>query len=246
MSDESAKPGWQAVQDKFYDEAEKHTHLAYDPASTYAKDFTDHLQAALRLTGTDRVLEVGAGAGRFSLHLSPHCGSLVALDTSAALLDALSRQALPGSTIEPVCASVFDIAQSFAPASFDAVCGFFILHHLPDHDRLFRLIRGVLKAGGRVAFIEPNRLNPSFLIQVAVSREMTWEAEKGMFTFSARRTAEVLRSAGFTEIRLHRFGFAPPQVLDRLPSLLPLQHGLERVPLLRRFLPFVLIVADAS
>jgi SAM-dependent methyltransferase len=246
MSEPGRNADWQSIQDRFYDEADKHTHLAFDAASTYAKDLTDHLRHALQLTAGDRVLEVGAGAGRFTLHLAPYCRTVAALDTSPALLGALEQQSPPGSAVEPVCASVFDLPGPFGPASFDAVCGFFILHHLPDHEKLFGLIRGSLKPGGRVAFVEPNRLNPLFLVQVAVSREMTWEAERGMFTFSASRTAQVLRAAGFSGIRLLRFGLCPPQLLDRVPALLWLQRGLEKIPFVRRFLPFVLIVAEAS
>ncbi len=241
MSGPGGKEQWQTVQDSFYDGAEKHTHLAFDPGSTYAKDITGHLERTLALRPSDRVLEIGAGAGRFTLHLAPLCGPLVALDTSQPLLDALQKELPPGSTVSAACASAFDLPGQLG--TFDAICGFFILHHLPDHERLFRLIHAALKPGGRVAFVEPNRLNPSFLLQVMFSSEMQWEAEKGMFTFSARATRNILRTAGFSSITVKRFGLMPPQVLDRLPSMLPAQHALERIPLLRRVLPFSLIAA---
>jgi SAM-dependent methyltransferase len=234
----------QAVQDEFYEDVELHTHLAFDAASVYARDLTDHLRHETALGRDEALLELGAGAGRFSLHLAPHCAHLVALDTSRALLDALGAQVGSDARIERAHASVFDLRAWRRARTFDVVCGFFILHHVPQHADLFELIHEALRPGGRIAFIEPNRINPSFLLQVAISPEMKWEAEKGMFSFSARETMRRLRSAGFERVRVRRFGLCPPQLLDRAPRILPLQHALERVPGVRRFLPFSLIVGE--
>ena len=80
-------------------------------------------------------------------------------------------------------------------------------------------------------------------MQVVFSKEMTWEAEKGMFTFSARMTVKVLEKEGFTDIRMDRFGFFPPMILDRIAMTYNLQRALERFSPLRRSLPFDLITA---
>ncbi len=237
------KERWQEIQDEFYADPEKHQHLAFDEHSVYARDLTDHMVRGVPIGASDRVLEVGAGAGRFSLHFAHRCGALVALDTSEPLLTALKRESPPGLNLQVHCASVFDLPGDLGMHSVDVVCGFFILHHLPDHGRLFDLIGKSLRPGGRIGFLEPNRINPSFLVQVMVSREMTWKAEKGMFTFSATRTRKILRETGYADIRMERFGFFPPPILDRIPGLLSVQRGIERLAPLRRFLPFVLITA---
>ena len=240
---ESIKEQWQRVQNQFYYDAEKHTHLSFKPNSTYAKSLTNHMANGLSLTNSDTVLDIGAGAGRFTLHLAPYCKKVVALDTSPALLKALERERMPSTNLDIACASVFDLPLDFGHASFDAVSGFFVLHHIPDHMKLFELIHQTLKSGGRLGFLEPNRLNPLFLLQVMFSREMNWEAEKGMFTFSASRTKKILQTLGFVNISVKRFGFFPPQLLDNVPGLPTIQKGLEKFPPLWRFLPFVLINA---
>ena len=153
MEEKFKKEDWQEIQDEFYADAEKHTHLEFDPGSVYAKDLVDHMVKAIDISRSKTVLEIGAGAGRFSLHLIPHCGKLVALDTSRALLDALKREAPQHGNLDVICASVFDLARDTVPGFFDAVCGFFILHHLPDHEKLFALISQTLKSGGRVCFM---------------------------------------------------------------------------------------------
>lgn len=243
MAHDASKPRWQEIQDEFYSDPKKHSHLGYEPESTYARDLTDHLAKALRVLGTQTVLEIGAGAGRFSLHLAPHCRKLIATDTSQPLLDALENERYDHSNVETQCINAFDLAAVFGPGSLDAICGFFILHHLPDHEVLFRLLFTCLRSGGCIGFLEPNRINPLFLAQVIFSPEMKWEAEKGMFTFSAHRTVQLLQSIGFQDIAIKRMGFFPPPVLDRAPSLLNVQRKLENVPGLRRFLPFVILTA---
>jgi SAM-dependent methyltransferase len=235
----------QSIQDRFYGDADLHSHLAFSVDSVYARDLTDHLRNAISLSQTDILLEIGAGAGRFSSHLIQHCSRLVALDASRALLDALGgARTGAASRIERAHIDVFDLESWRGQRTFDAVCGFFILHHLPNHDQLFELIHAALRPGGRVAFVEPNRINPAFLLQVAFSPEMQWKAEKGAFTFSSRATIRSLRRAGFPQVRCTRFGFSPPQLLERFPQLLPVQRGLEKIPGLRRLLPFSLLVAE--
>jgi ubiquinone/menaquinone biosynthesis C-methylase UbiE len=239
----SAKADWQQVQNDFYSDPEKHTHLAYEANSTYAKNLTAHLVEAIGLSAGQTILEVGAGAGRFTPHLSPYVGKVVALDTSAQLLDAL-KQKSGKNNIEIACASVFDLPLHYGEQAFDAICGFFILHHLPDHPRLFERFKVSLKQGAHLAFIEPNRLNPLFLLQVLFSKEMTWEAEKGMFTLSRNKTMKLLQRLGFYDVRCKCFGFFPPQILDRWPWLVKFELVLERIPVLREVLPFHLITAS--
>ncbi len=240
---ERPKERWQEIQDDFYSDPGKHEHLAFEERSVYARDLARHMVETVPIGTSDTVLEVGAGAGRFSLHFAERCGKLVALDTSGPLLEALKRESPSDLNLQVECASVFDLPGRLGVNSFDVVCGFFILHHLPDHARLFDLIGQTLRPGGRIGFIEPNRVNPLFLLQVLFSREMTWKAEKGMFTFSATNTRKVLGEAGFTDIRLRRFGFFPPPILDRIPGCLKVQRGIEWLAPLRRLLPFVLITA---
>ena len=236
-------PEWQQTQDRYYADPARHRHLAYNPQSVYAKDLVSRMVAGLDLRREHRVLELGAGAGRFTLHLARHCGQLTALDTSSGMLEALAKQAPPNNGIETLCASIEELPARYRGDPFDAVCGFFILHHLPDRVRLMEAIRAVVKPGGRIAFLEPNRWNPLFLLQVAACPEMSWRAERGMFSFSASATLRLLERSGFEEIGLERFGFFPPQILDRVRGALPVQRFLERLWPLDRFLPFVLITA---
>lgn len=237
------KEQWQKNQDHFYSDPDDHTHLQYDPKSVYAKDLTTHLAEALKFKGSEDILEIGCGAGRFSLHLSPAVKSLTALDMAPNLLERLKQLSNNDPKFKFVCGDAYRLDDVCQPQSLDAVCGFFILHHLLDHPALFKSIGKVLKPGAKIGFIEPNRLNPLFAVQVVVSKEMTWKAEKGMFTFSATATHELLENNGFENVQIGRFGFFPPPILDNLKFTYGLQKQIEKVALFRRFLPFVLITA---
>ncbi|MDP2208990.1 MAG: class I SAM-dependent methyltransferase [Bacteroidota bacterium] len=238
----SIKEKWKDIQDNFYSDPQKHTHLMYKPNSVYAKDLVNHLIYSIDISTDRTVLEIGAGAGRFSLHLLPHCRKLVALDSSISLLKILENNHMPN--LEIICADVFDIPEILYLKNIDMVCGFFILHHLPKHENLFSILHKMLKPAGSIAFIEPNRINPLFLLQVMVSPEMSWKAEKGMFTFSISKTKNILEQAGFVNIKLKYFGLFPPAILDNFRFLYKFQTFLEHINYLNRLLPFVLITAQ--
>ncbi len=235
---------WQRIQDKFYSDVNKHTHLIYNPESIYAIDIADHMVKSIGISAGDTVLDVGAGAGRFTLHLSQHCKKIYALDTSADLLKNLQSNLPENSNIEPVNLDIFELSNVFRSYSLDIICGVFILHHLLNHSLLFERIYQTIKSGGKIGFLEPNRINPSFLIQVLISSEMKWEAEKGMFTFSISKTKNLLEQVGFVNIKLEYFGLFPPVILDKFKFLYKCQTVIEKINFINRFLPFVIISAQ--
>lgn len=234
---------WQESQDRYYSDPAKHTHLAYEPKSRYGDRLAARMAKILELKGSDSVLEIGAGSGRFTPHLAKHCRRVVAADHALALLSALPRPTGESNRIAPLCVDAHDLARSLRPASFNALCGFFILHHLEHRTRLYESFLHILKPGARLGFLEPNRLNPLYLVQILSSPEMQWETEKGTFTFSAGDTMRQLQALGFIDVRVERFGFFPPFLLDRMAVATRIEDSIERTGWGRRFLPFNLITA---
>jgi hypothetical protein len=94
-----------------------------------------------------------------------------------------------------------------------------------------------------MAFVEPNRRNPLFLAQVACCADMSWAEEKGMFRLSARRVESAFDAAGLEPAPTRRFGFFPPQVVNRFAAARRLEARLEAARLLRPVLPFLLLGA---
>jgi SAM-dependent methyltransferase len=194
-----------------------------------------------------RVLEIGASFGRFTFPLLDHCQSLLAVDLSERALTELesTREAagIPQSRCGVQVADARDLTLDAIGEPVDFVVGFFILHHLDDVAGSIRCLSGLVRAGGGLAFLEPNRRNPLFLAQVLACRDMSWSEEKGMFTLSSRGVASAYRAAGLTAHPAIRFGFFPPQLVNRLAWVRRLEGRLERLRLLAPVLPFLLMAA---
>ena len=240
---------WRQRQQRFY-ETRSHAHLRFRPRSVYGRKLAGALATALDLQPGQRVLEIGCGSGRFSIHVLRRVPlDLVGLDLSPRQL-AQFRESLaehgahPEARVELHCQDVGLIEQTLGRERFDAVIGFFILHHLQRLPHVLRHVRRVLKPGGRVAFIEPNRWNPLFAVQVAVCPDMHWRDELGMFTLARSRVLRTLAATRFANPRITTFGWFPPPILDYVPGTLAVERALERATPLKPVLPFLMIQAE--
>lgn len=224
-----------------------HHHLQVRDGDRYARKLADTLASALGIGRRHRVLELGAGFGRFTMPLLDHCGELVALDVSRRVLEDLERtrdaRGIPAGRCRTLCRDVHELAADPPAGAFDFVVGFFFLHHLPDPPAAIRDLAGLLTPGGGMGFVEPNRRNPLFLLQIACCPDMTWQGEKGMFRLSRRGIEAAYRAAGLASCATRRFGFFPPQILNRWRRAEAIEGRLERVAALRGLLPFLLLSA---
>jgi ubiquinone/menaquinone biosynthesis C-methylase UbiE len=110
--------------------------------------------------GYDRVLEIGAGTGYFSLNLMQAgvVADATCTDISPGMLSALGENAKRlGLDVRAARADAESLP--FADQSFDLVLGHAVLHHIPDLERAFSEFNRVLRPGGRIAFAgEPSRV----------------------------------------------------------------------------------------
>ncbi len=170
-------------------------------------------QAAAGLTPPARVLELGAGMGRFSLLLADAGFAVTALDVSEVLLERL-RAADPAGRIETIVADAANADRVFT-RPFDGVVGFFFLHHLDDFVPTFRAVRALLPPGGRAVFCEPNAWNPSFYLQILFSSTMTLRGERGLARMRAGPLRAAADKAGLQLLPILRYGLLPPAIADR-------------------------------
>ena len=127
---------------------------------------------------------------------------------------------------------------------FDAVVGFFVLHHVHDLTAALAGARRVLKPGGRVVFVEPNAWCPLFYLQIAAVPGMAFRNEGGIVRMRPRPLRRSAERAGLTAVRTRTFGLLPPFAVNR-PRGAALEARLEDLPVLRRMRAFRLIVAEA-
>ena len=93
-----------------------------------------------------------------------------------------ARDALAGHDGLTVhCGDVAEVLETMPEAGFDAMVGYFMLHHLPELERYFRGAHRALRPGGRIVFVEPNPFHPLYPVQIACTPGMRWRAERGIY-----------------------------------------------------------------
>lgn len=127
--------------------------ISYDERCvSYARDRYAHVAGDAGWP-YERMLEIGAGTGFFTLNLMQAgvARSAVVTDISQGMVDVAVRngQALG---LDVTGRSADAEALPFGDAEFDLVIGHAVLHHIPDLDIAFREILRVLKPGGRFVF----------------------------------------------------------------------------------------------
>jgi SAM-dependent methyltransferase len=210
--------------------------------SRYLERQVDEMIARTGLRPSDRVLDVGAGMGRYTLPLADRGLAVEAIDLSPELL-AVLRERSGDRDIPTHHADVIDLVSSHAGA-FDAVIGFFVLHHMHDVPGSIQAMAKLLRPGGRLGFLEPNPYNPLYYVQMAVRPSMTWEGDGGIVRMRRRPLIAAVRDAGLLDARLERFGMFPPQVADHRGAL-PVERLIERVAPLRPVLAFQVLTGRA-
>ena len=158
-----------------------------------------------------RVLEIGAGTGLQTANLLESLDDVTGIDISPELLS-IARDRAPGATYRVMDAH----APEFPAATFDAVLGVSILHHL-DWDIALEAYFRVLKPGGIVRFSEPNLLNP----QIYVQKNVPWLKRLAgdspdEYAFTQRQIARLLMRIGYTGISVRPFEFLHPGTPESL------------------------------
>jgi SAM-dependent methyltransferase len=237
------------TQREFYGSRE-HAHLRPQSDDLYANKLARELASRAGISSRSRVLEVGAGFGRFTFPLLEYCGQVVAMDLSHRVLtdleEARDELAIDPERCKSWCAEAVHGDLSGESAGFDFVVGFFVLHHLPDVHAAILNLAPLVKPGGSLVFLEPNRRNPLFLAQVMGCPDMTWKDEKGMFTLSRRQVFRSFDVAGLSVRKLETFGFFPPQLYNNVAAARRLEAWLEGWRSIASLLPFRLLAATRS
>lgn len=206
-----------------------------------------HLDEFLRYTGIvpgNRILDIGCGMGRYTIPLAARGIKIEGMDISPFLLGKLKEYNDSGVEIPLYCLDILDYLPEMTD-SFDAVVGFFALHHMHDLRRCFSAMVKVVKPGGRVAFLEPNAYNILYYVQIMITPTMTWKGDGGMAKMRPRVVFPAMKAAGLTSLSLHRFGFFPPFIANQGWGM-QLEKRLEKFPVWWLLLPAVVFCGERS
>jgi 2-polyprenyl-3-methyl-5-hydroxy-6-metoxy-1,4-benzoquinol methylase len=239
-SDRSRRERHNQAQIQYFERAGKD---AMRPTDTpYVQRQVDRLIAFADLHPGQRVLDVGCGMGRYTFALADRGLVVEGLDLSEGLLERFRRHDAGRYGIPLHCADVLEPPETLH-RRFDAVIGFFTLHHLDDVTGCLRAMRSLCRPNGRIAFLEPNPLNVLYYVQMLLVPGMSWSGDKGILGMTRGSMFAAMGAAGLSHPALERFGFLPPFAINR--SWGPrLEERLERVSVWSPFLPFQLFRGD--
>jgi SAM-dependent methyltransferase len=204
-----------------------------------AKRRADLLIAGGHVAPACTVLEIGCGTGLFSRSLAQTGARVIAIDLSWDLL----TQVGGGDKVTIVPALADAEFLPFHSDTFDAVVGSSVLHHLQPVVALAEVFR-VVRAGGYVAFAEPNMFNPQIAIQKNIPLIKRWLGDSPDETAFFRWQAKtLLQNAGFDHVSVTPYDFLHPLTPLRLiPFVSKLSGVLEQLPGVREIAGSLIVV----
>jgi ubiquinone/menaquinone biosynthesis C-methylase UbiE len=112
------------------------------------------LAALVEKGGTQRVLDLGSGAGHVSFTAAPRAGEVIAYDLSAQMLEVVARAAAERGLRNITTRQGVAEKLPFEDQSFDCVLSRYSTHHWRDLDAGLREAARVLKPGGVAGFVD--------------------------------------------------------------------------------------------
>lgn len=220
----------------YYHSADQSTIMPVE--SPYVLRHIEMLISQGDLHSGQKILEVGAGIGRFSRLLQAKGLDVTASDISPELIASLQQHS------PEIPAFVSDVNELSAAQDerYDAVIGFFMLHHLPDLTSAFQGMAAMLKPGGKMIFCEPNAWFFPFYLQILLTPRMRWSVDKGVMNMRQGRLTPALKINGFNHIKYTGYGYLPPQLYN-FKAGESLDHALDKLPLPARTNAFQIITA---
>ncbi|MGZ8473873.1 MAG: polysaccharide deacetylase family protein [Candidatus Deferrimicrobiaceae bacterium] len=146
---------------------------------------------------SDRVLEIGAGTGIFTLAIARRCREVTAVDLSASMLEILKGKAA-GEGLVNLRTIVGNAETMDLEGSYAVACAFSSLEYLTDLPAFFCRLAGHIEPGGTLYFITARRSLFRLFAQVGnAMRQGLW-----LKAHSRREIEALLSASGFEEIRI--------------------------------------------
>jgi len=188
------------------------------------------------------VLELGCGTGVFSEQFAQTHARVTAIDISSTLLREARKR-----TVHAEFITADATVLPFPDRSFDIVTGSSVLHHL-DLSAALPEISRVLKNKGKIAFAEPNMLNPQIALERSCScMRRIFNATPEETAFYRWEISRALAKSGFINTEAVPFGFLHPYTAPGLIKIVTeLERLLENIPVFSEIAGSLIISGQKS
>ena len=110
------------------------------------------------ITPDMKILDLGCGPGFFSMELAQMLneqGHITALDLQQGMLDRVKKKVIGTSLEDKITLHKCDKDSLNLIGKFDFAFSFWVIHEIPDKERLFSELKSVMKPNGKVLIVEP-------------------------------------------------------------------------------------------
>jgi peptidoglycan/xylan/chitin deacetylase (PgdA/CDA1 family)/SAM-dependent methyltransferase len=146
---------------------------------------------------SDRVLEIGAGTGIFTLPIARRCREVTAVDISASMMEILKGKAA-GEGLGNIRTITGNAETMDLDGSYSVACAFSSLEYLADLRAFFRRLADHIEPGGTLYFITARRSLFRLFAQIGnAMRQGLW-----LKAHNRREIEAMLSASGFEEIRI--------------------------------------------
>lgn len=194
------------------------------------------------------LLEIGCGTGFYTRHLAPCMveRKYIATDISEEML-VIAQATSSGIVKDNVSWKVENcLDYSFENNSVSIITGHGILHHLPIESSIKEMAR-VLKSGGKIAFYEPNILNPYVWALKTIPKMRPQGDTEDESALNPFKTAKLLKKYGFCKIKIEPYEFMLNSTSPRfIPLASKISYIISKIPFLRYWGGSLKIMAEKS
>ncbi|MDA8405110.1 MAG: class I SAM-dependent methyltransferase [Desulfobacteraceae bacterium] len=126
------------------------------------RSVADAITKQIPLSGAMQALEFGCGTGLVSMRIAGSVGRIVAVDTSAGMIEVL-EQKIRENHISNIQTRLMDLTDGAFPAErFDLVFSNMAMHHIKDIPHLLAIFHRLLNSGGYLALTDLDKEDGGF------------------------------------------------------------------------------------
>jgi ubiquinone/menaquinone biosynthesis C-methylase UbiE len=132
-----------------------------------------------------KVLDVGCGPGFFSVEIGQmvgKSGKVFSVDLQEGMLQKL-RNKIVGTPLEEIIKPIkCEVDEIVVPEKVDFILAFYMVHEVPDKDRLFESLKNILDEHGKILLVEPKLFHvskPEFDLTIGKAEKIGFKASKG-------------------------------------------------------------------